>query len=66
MESDEKFYLAALARCPGLGSRWLQKLCQSFASPRQVWHASAEELVFRGQLPGRLADKLAQVQSFGV
>lgn len=60
MESDEKFYLAALARCPGIGSRWLQKLCQSFASPRQVWHASAEELVFRGQLPGRLADKLAR------
>ena len=60
MESDEKFYLAALARCPGLGSRWLQKLCQSFASPRQVWHASAEELVFRGQLPGRLADKLVK------
>ena len=60
MESDEKFYLAALARCPGLGSRWLQKLCQNFASPRQVWHASAEELVFRGQLPGRLADKLVK------
>ena len=59
MESDEKFYLAALARCPGLGSRWLQKLCQSFAAPRQVWDASAEELVLRGQMPGRLAEKLA-------
>lgn len=60
MESEEVFYLAALARCPGFGSRWLQKLLRCFRTPAAIWQASAEELVMTGRLSGRLSQKLAE------
>ena len=60
MESEEIFYLAALARCPGLGSRWLQKLLCCFKTPTRIWRASAEELVLTGHLSGQLAQRLSE------
>ncbi len=59
MESEDKYYLAALARSPGAGSRLLKQLMEHFSSARAVWQADAESLVLQGKLSSSQAQRLA-------
>lgn len=59
MESEDRYYLAALARSPGAGSRLLQQLMGHFPSARAVWQAGAESLVLQGKLTSGQAQRLA-------
>lgn len=53
MKSEGRFYLAALTRCPGFGSRTLRKLLAFYQTARDIWESGPEELAVQGQLtPG--------------
>lgn len=59
MALEDKFYLAALARCSGVGSIAVQQLVTAFGTAGRAWGASATELAMVGRLQPRLADRLA-------
>ncbi|SFT70931.1 DNA processing protein [Selenomonas sp. GACV-9] len=59
MDSEDRYYLAALVRTPGVGSRLLQQLLAHFTSARAVWEADGETLVSRGGLSSGQAQRLA-------
>ena len=40
----ERFFLAALCRVPGVGSRVAASLVRTFGSAQDAWHARAEAL----------------------
>lgn len=53
MKSEDRFYLAALIRCPGFGSRTLRKLLTFYRTARDIWEAGPEDLAVQGRLaPG--------------
>lgn len=58
MESEDKYYLAAAARCQGIGSRILRKLMQRFASAREIWEADCTALIQQGAMTAGLAQRL--------
>lgn len=62
VEGEEIFYLAALSRCPGLGSRRAQALLASGLSPRELWAAPVEELRRLGNLPQNVASALRELR----
>lgn len=59
MKSEDNYYLAALARCRGLGSRNIQKLLSRFASAAAIWQASLETLSAVGKMSFAQAQNLA-------
>lgn len=59
MALDDKYYLAALARSPGVGSIAVQQLVAAFGTAERAWDASSAELAMIGRLQPRLADRLA-------
>lgn len=59
MKSEDMYYLAAIARCKGIGSRMLRQLMQRFASARAIWEADCEALVVQGAMRTGMAQRLA-------
>lgn len=58
MESEDKYYLAAAARCKGIGSCMLRQLMQRFASAREIWEADCAALVRQGAMRAEMAQRL--------
>ena len=59
MKSEDSYYLAALARCHGLGSRNIQKLLGKFPSAASIWQATLEALSLEGGLSSNQVQNLA-------
>ena len=58
MKSEDNYYLAALARCRGLGSRNIQKLLGKFPSAAAIWQAPREALYLVGGLSSQQVQNL--------
>lgn len=58
MESEDTYYLAAIARCQGIGSRILRQLMQRFASAREIWEADGSLLIMQGAMRTGTAQRL--------
>ena len=58
MKSEDNYYLAALARCRGLGSRNIQKLLGKFPSAAAIWQAPREALYLVGGLSSQQMQNL--------
>ena len=56
----DPYYLAVMARVPGLGSRYMQQLLAACPEPAELWRLDVAALVHAG-LPVRLAEPLAQL-----
>lgn len=58
MKSEDTYYLAALARCRGLGSKKMQQLLTAFPSAAVIWNAAEEALQVEGGLSPQQANGL--------
>ena len=56
-QEEDRFYLAALARVPGLGSVHLRRIGARCPDPKRIWQMPVAELVPLG-LPPRVAEAL--------
>lgn len=61
MEREERFFLAALARCPGLGARRLATLL-ALADAKALWHMDPAELAMRASIPSSVCAALASLR----
>ncbi len=52
----EKFFLAALARAGGVGSRQIRKLLEVFGTAERIWSLSREELHSSGEISASVAE----------
>lgn len=58
MQNEERFYLAALALCPGIGCKTLHKLLEQEPSPQKLWQLPAEAFIAEKLLGEKTAQAL--------